>query len=71
LPLAYALTCFCDMMLYLAALGFFGLLGARGAAFYYVPVLLSAGCWLCGQLRRQEKLRWLGLAVMNQISFSC
>jgi len=64
LPLAYTLTYFCDTMLYLAALGFFGLLGARGAAFYYVPVLLSAGCWLCGRRIRQEKLRWLGLAVI-------
>ena len=64
MPLAYALTYFCDTMLYLAALGFFGLLGTRGAAFYYVPVLLSAGCWLCGRRIRQEKLRWLGLAVI-------
>jgi len=64
LPLAYALTYFCDTMLYLAALGFFGLLGARDAAFYYVPGLLFAGCWLCGRRIKQEKLRWLGLAVI-------
>ena len=64
MPLAYALTYFCDTMLYLAALGFFGGLAARGAAFYYVPVLLFAGCWLCGQLIKREKLRWLGLVVI-------
>ena len=64
MPLAYALTYFCDTMLYLAALGFFGWLRARGAAFYYVPVLLAAGCWLCGRNIKCGKRRWLGLLVV-------
>ncbi len=64
MPLAYALTYFCDTMLYLAALGFFGGLRARGSAFYFVPVLLTVGCWLCGRCMKREKLRWSGLAVI-------
>ena len=64
MPLAYALTYFCDTMLYLAALGFFGLLRARGAAFPYVPVLLSAGCWVCGRYMKRGALRWSGLAAI-------
>ena len=57
----YALTYFCDAMLYLAALGLFGLLGNRGAGFFYIPLLLFAGCWLCGLLMERGKWRWLGL----------
>ena len=64
MPLAYALTYFCDAMLYLAALGFFGWLRGRGDAFYYVPVLLSVGCWLCGRNMKRGKLRWSGLAAI-------
>jgi hypothetical protein len=64
LPLAYALTYFCDAMLYLAALGLFGWLRGRGAAFYFVPVLLSVGCWLCGRTMKRGKLRWSGLATI-------
>ena len=64
MPLAYALTFFCDTMLYLAALGFFGWLRARGAAFFYVPLLLSAGCWACGRLMKRGRLRWSGLAAI-------
>ena len=64
MPLAYALTYFCDAMLYLAALGLFGWLRARGEAFFYVPVLLSAGCWACGRCMERGKLRWAGLAAI-------
>lgn len=64
MPLAYALTYFCDAMLYLAALGFFGWLRGCGAGFYYVPVLLFAGCWLCGRFMQRERLRWSGLAAI-------
>jgi hypothetical protein len=51
-------------MLYLAALGLFGWLRGRGAAFYFVPVLLSVGCWLCGRTMKRGKLRWSGLATI-------
>ena len=64
MPLAYALTYFCDAMLYLAALGFFGWLRGCGAGFYCVPVLLFAGCWLCGRTMKRGKLRWSGLAAI-------
>lgn len=64
MSLPYALTYFCDAMLYLAALGFFGLLGNRGTGFFYIPLVLSAGCWLCGRLMERGKWRWLGLTFI-------
>ena len=64
LSLPYALTYFCDAMLYVAALGFFGLLGNRSAGFFYIPLVLSAGCWLCERLMNRGKWRWLGLTAI-------
>ena len=53
---AYALTFFCDAMLYYGALGCLGLLSGCGARLWLAPAFLLAGCWLCGRLT--GKGRW-------------
>ena len=69
MSLSYAMTYFCDAMLYFAALGFLGLLRACGMGVAYVPILLAAGCWACGRLAGRGRLRWLGLAVIAPCPF--
>ena len=63
---AYALTFFCDALLYFGAIGCLGLLGACRGDIFWVPVLLLAACWLSGRLSRfKDKpwLRWLPMAA--------
>ena len=63
---AYALTFFCDALLYFGAIGCLGMLGACRGDLFWVPVLLLGACWLSGRLGRyREKpwLRWLPMAV--------
>lgn len=65
MPFAYALTFFCDAMLYYGAMGCLGLLKVCRAGLFWVPVLLLAGCWLSGRLAaRPGWLRWLPMAVI-------
>ena len=61
MSLAYALPFFCDVMLYLGALGCFGILGVCADSLAFAPLPLLAGCWLSGRLigRGQWWLRWL------------
>ncbi len=63
---AYALTFFCDALLYFGAVGCLGLLGACRDDLFWVPVLLLGACWLSGRLGRYRDrswLRWLPMAV--------
>ena len=64
MPFAYALTFFCDAMLYYGALGCLGLLRACRADLFCVPAMLLAGCWLSGRLAGRGRLRWLPMAVI-------
>jgi len=63
--LAYALPFFCDATLYLGVLGCLGLLHGCGERLYWIPVLLTAACWLSGRLTGRGKpwLRWLPMAA--------
>ena len=65
MSLAYALPFFCDVALYLGALGCFGLLHFCRDALAWAPVMLLAACWLSGRLtgRGRPWLRWLPMAV--------
>ena len=63
----YALTFFCDAMLYCGALGCLGLLRACRADLFCVPVILLTACWASGRLTgggRKPWLRWLPLAAI-------
>ena len=62
---AYALTFFCDALLYYGAIGCMGLLGACPANLYWAPVILLAACWLSGRWTGRGKpwLRWLPTAA--------
>ena len=64
MPFAYALTFFCDAMLYYGAAGCLGLLRACRADLFWAPVALLAGCWLSGRLANRGKLRWLPMAAI-------
>ena len=66
MSLAYALTFFCDAMLYYAALGCMGLLRACREDIFWVPILLLAACWLSGRLlgRGRWWLRWTPMAAL-------
>ena len=55
MSLAYALTFFCDALLYYGALGCFGLLRFCRAGIYRVPLVLLAACWLSGRLTGRGK----------------
>lgn len=61
----YALTFFCDAMLYYGALGCLGLLYACRGDLFLAPLWLLAGCWLSGRLigRGRPWLRWLPTAA--------
>ena len=61
---AYALTFFCEVLLYFGGVGCLGLLRACPDRLYLVPLLLLAGCWLCGRLMGRGRLRWLPVAVV-------
>ena len=63
---AYAMTFFCDAMLYYGILGCLGLLRGCGPELYRAPVPLLAGCWLCGRLTGRGRwwLRYLPLAAV-------
>ena len=64
---AYALTFFCDAMLYFGALGCLGLLRACRADLFCVPLILLAACWASGRLTassRKAWLRWLPMAAI-------
>lgn len=58
MSLAYALPYFCDVMLYFAALGFFGLLRGCLPSLMWVPPLLLAACWLSHRLARGKRRAW-------------
>lgn len=64
MTLAYALTFFCDTLLYYGAIGCQGLLGACRTDLFLAPVILMAACWLSGRLMGRGKpwLRWLPMA---------
>lgn len=70
MTLAYALTFFCDAMLYCAVLGCLGLMGGCREDIWRVPLLLAAACWLSGKLtgrpagRPRPWLRWLPMALI-------
>lgn len=63
---AYALTFFCDALLYYGAVGCLGLLGACRTDLFWAPVILLAGCWASGRLtgRGRPWLRWLPMACV-------
>ena len=63
---AYALTFFCDALLYYGAIGCMGLLGACPANLYWAPVILMAACWLSWRLAGRGKpwLRWLPMVAI-------
>lgn len=65
MSLAYALPFFCDMMLYFAALGLFGLLSGCRRSLLGVPALLLAACWLSHRLmgHRRLRMRYAPMAV--------
>ena len=71
MSLAYALTFFCDALLYYGALGCFGLLRFCRAGIYRVPLVLLAACWLSGRLTGRGKpwLRWLPMALLAPCLF--
>lgn len=62
---AYALTFFCDAMLYYGVLGCMGLLRACREDLFLAPLVLLAACWLSGRLTGRGKpwLRWVPLAA--------
>ena len=62
---AYALTFFCDALLYYGVIGCLGLLGACPENLFLAPVILLCACWLSGRLtgRGQGWLRWLPMAM--------
>lgn len=66
MSLSYALTYFCDAMLYLGALGCLGLLWACEAGLFRAVLPLLAGCWLCGRLTGRGRwwLRYVPLAAI-------
>ena len=63
MPFAYALTFFCDALLYYGAIGCLGLLRTCREDLFWAPVILLAGCWACGRLTGQgrDRHRWLPL----------
>ena len=67
MSMAYALTFFCEVLLYYGGIGCIGLLYACVDGLFMAPLLLWAGCWLSGRLLgggRPWWLRWVPTAVI-------